>query len=159
MRGPGRGRTPVAATAGARLPDDRPHELPALPARRAVETEAPVVRTITTSRLTPATIGALALLAAAFSASVMFTFARGGLDLPVAGAVPTPSAVAVVPSARRPSRSPQAPERDTVRLALDDPDADARAVAQPDLDPEPAAECDRRPVAHARPRRRIATPC
>jgi hypothetical protein len=63
-----------------------------------VETEAPVERTITSSRLTPAIIGALALLAAAFSASVMFTFARGGLDIPVAGANPTPSAVAGVPS-------------------------------------------------------------
>ena len=65
-----------------------------------VETEAPARWTMTTSKLTPATIGALALLAAAFTASIMFTFARGGLDIPVAGAVPTASAVAGVPSAQ-----------------------------------------------------------
>jgi hypothetical protein len=67
----------------------------------AVETQAPVERTITASKLTPATIGALALLAAAFSASVMFMVARGGLDLPAAAGTspgPSASAVAVVPS-------------------------------------------------------------
>ena len=53
-----------------------------------VETQRPVEQTATTSKLTPATIGALALLVAAFGASVLFTFARGGLELPVAGAEP-----------------------------------------------------------------------
>ena len=56
-----------------------------------------------TPTVTPAMLGALGLLAAAFTASVVFTFARGGLDLPAAGAqptaAPTASAVAVVPTA------------------------------------------------------------
>jgi len=57
----------------------------------------------TTPTMTPAMLGALGLLAAAFTASIVFTLARGGLDLPVAGAAalatPPSSAVAVVPSA------------------------------------------------------------
>jgi LysM repeat protein len=73
-----------------------------------VEADAPVERSVMAPRLTPATIAALALLAAAFSASVMFTFARGGLDLPTAGGsspASTASAIAEVPSVA-PSAAP-----------------------------------------------------
>jgi LysM repeat protein len=66
-----------------------------------VETEAPIERAIAASKLTPATIGALALLAAAFSASVMFMVARGGLELPAAAgpnASPAASVIAEAPS-------------------------------------------------------------
>ena len=56
-----------------------------------------------TPTMTPAMLGALGILAAAFTASVVFTFARGGLDLPVAArpgtTAPSSSAIAVVPSA------------------------------------------------------------
>jgi len=53
--------------------------------------------------ITPAMLGALALLAFAFVASVAFAFAHGGLDLPAAAAgagAPgtSPSAVAVIPT-------------------------------------------------------------
>ncbi len=59
-------------------------------------------RAQSTLTMTPAMLGALALLAAAFTASVVFTLARGGLDLPAAAgqgsARPSSSVVAVVPS-------------------------------------------------------------
>ena len=53
--------------------------------------------------ITPAMLGALALLAFAFVASVAFAFAHGGLDLPAAAAYTgapgtSPSAVAVIPT-------------------------------------------------------------
>ena len=127
-----------------------------------VETEAPVARSITTSRLTPATIGALALLAAAFSASVMFTFARGGLDLPVAGAIPTPSAVAVVPSVE-PSVAPSA----EVSLAPSptpaaSPSATAVPSATPSPSPSPTPSVTPRPSATPAPtsdRYALLKPC
>lgn len=60
-------------------------------------------RARTTPTVTPAMLGALGLLAAAFTASVVFTFARGGLALPAAGVRPTSapsgSAIAIVPTA------------------------------------------------------------
>ena len=58
-------------------------------------------RARSTPTMTPAMLGALALLAAAFTASVVFTLARGGLNLPAAGlgsARPSSSAIAVAPS-------------------------------------------------------------
>ena len=116
-----------------------------------VETEAPIVRTITASRLTPATIGALALLAAAFSASVMFTFARGGLDLPVAGAIPSPSAVAVVPSARAERRGLPGPERDTVRRCLRDRHAERHADPSPSPSPTASPPPSPTPAPSATP--------
>ena len=92
-----------------------------------VDMETPSERTFTTSKLTPATIGALALLAAAFSASVMFMVARGGLDLPVAaGASPGPSASAV---AAAPSPTP------TVAASAV---ASESPIASPDVTPTPS---------------------
>jgi LysM repeat protein len=72
--------------------------------RGAVATAAVVpTRVRTTPTVTPAMFGALVLLAAAFTASVVFTFARGGLDLGIAAAptspAPSASSIAVVPSA------------------------------------------------------------
>ena len=67
-----------------------------------VGADVPPARAAGTPKITPAMLGALALLALAFTASVGFTFVRGGLDLPAAGvpgsAAPTSSAVAVVPT-------------------------------------------------------------
>ena len=106
-----------------------------------VETEAPVRRAITVSvsRLTPATVGALALLAAAFSASVVFALARGGLELPVAGAVPSgvpsPSPVAEVPSAV-PSAAPSV-EASTVPSPSATPSATPTPTAEPSQTPAP----------------------
>ena len=103
-----------------------------------VETAAPVERTVTAPKLTPATIGALALLAAAFSASVMFMLARGGLDLPVAaGASPSPSesAVAVVPSPT-PIASPSLAPSPTTSAT---PEPSATATPSPSPTPSPSA--------------------
>jgi hypothetical protein len=78
--------------------------------RGAVATDevAAAAQVRSTPTITPAMFGALALLAAAFSASVVFTLARGGMDLPAAAAPsagPSSSAVAVVPTGL-PSASP-----------------------------------------------------
>jgi LysM repeat protein len=67
-----------------------------------VTADAPPARVGGTPTITPAMVGALALLAAAFTASIVFTFVRGGLDLTAAvvpGSVaPSSSAVAVMPT-------------------------------------------------------------
>ena len=74
-----------------------------------VATDVRSTRVRTTPMITPAMLGALALLAVAFAASVAFTFARGGLDLPAAAATgspaPSSSAVAAVPT-EAPSAAP-----------------------------------------------------
>lgn len=74
-----------------------------------VATDVPTTRVRTTLMITPAMLGALALLATAFAASVVFTFARGGLDLPAAAATgspaPSSSTVAAVPT-EAPSAAP-----------------------------------------------------
>lgn len=73
-----------------------------------VVSELAPVQARTTSTITPAMLGALGLLVAAFAASVAFAFARGGLELPSAGGAspaPSSSAVAVVPT-NAPSTSP-----------------------------------------------------
>jgi len=58
-----------------------------------------------TPTITPAMFGALALLAAAFAFSIVFTFVRGGLDLAAGGvtesAAPSSSAIAGVPTSAR----------------------------------------------------------
>jgi len=111
-----------------------------------VELESPTERTFTTSKLTPATIGALALLAAAFSASVMFMLARGGLDLPVAaGASPGPSAsaVAAVPSPT-PTVAPSA-------VASETPSASPAATPTPSPSPSPTPTATASPTASPSP--------
>ena len=115
-----------------------------------VEVEAPGQRTITAPRLTPATLGALALLVAAFSASVMFTFARGGLDLPVAGGAgpgPSESAVAEVPSAA-PSIEPSLPASPDASAG---PDASPSATLSPSPSPTPTASPTPSPTPVASP--------
>jgi len=67
-----------------------------------VTTDVAVAHVRSTPRVTPAMFGALALLAAAFTVSIVFTFVRGGLDLAAGGitgsAAPSSSAIAVVPT-------------------------------------------------------------
>ena len=72
----------------------------------AVETPVPVVRA--GRSLSPAILGSMLLVVMAFSASVAFVLARGGLELsggfPDVGASPSPTTVAAVtpsPAARR----------------------------------------------------------
>jgi hypothetical protein len=70
--------------------------------RGAVVVTDPITTPVkSTPTITPAMLGALGLLAAAFIAAVVFAFARGGLNLPgsaAGSAVPSSSVVAVVPS-------------------------------------------------------------
>lgn len=120
-----------------------------------VETDAPVERTFASSKLTPATVGALALLAAAFSASVMFTFARGGLDLPVAGAVPSASAVAVVPSLE-PSVAPSvedslAPSATPTATASATPSTTPIATSEPSPSVTPGPTPSATPISSTTP--------
>lgn len=112
--------------------------------RGAVAT-APVTpaRVRTAPTVTPAMFGALVLLAAAFTASVVFTFARGGLDLGI-GAAPTApaassSAVAVVPSASAaPSASVEIPASPSP-VATPAPSASAEATPSPTATPTPTS--------------------
>jgi LysM repeat protein len=98
-----------------------------------------------TTRVTPATVAALAILAAAFSASVVFTFARGGLTMPsttgpiCAGA--SPSAVAVVPSLA-PSAGP------SVAVSVS-PSASPAASQAPAATPTAAPRATATPTASA----------
>ena len=73
LRRDGRGRSRSRFGSRTRLPDAAHSSCPRYLRGATVETEAPVAHDLTPRELTPATIGALALLAAAFSASVMFT--------------------------------------------------------------------------------------
>ena len=130
--------------------------------RGAVATAAVVpTRVRTAPTVTPAMFGALVLLAAAFTASVVFTFARGGLDLGI-GAAPTApaassSAVAVVPSATTTA------DRQRRGLALAPrhagPDRDSRPESKPDgrtdTFADPGAEC----VAAASPLPTLGSIC
>lgn len=118
--------------------------------RGAVAT-APVVptRVRTTPTVTPAMFGALVLLAAAFTASVVFTFARGGLDLGI-GAAPTApaassSAVAVVPSATTTAD----PSVDVSPSPLDTPAPTATPVPSPSPTVEPTPSPTPEPSASA----------
>jgi LysM domain len=127
--------------------------------RGAVATaEVPPARVRATPTLTPAMFGALALLAAAFTASVVFTFARGGLDLGV-GAAPTPptasaSAIAVVPSVSPTPAASVEVSASPVATPAPTPSPVASPTAEPTPSPslEPSVEPSVEPSASASPR-------
>lgn len=116
--------------------------------RGAVAT-APVepARVRATPAVTPAMFGALVLLAAAFTASVVFTFARGGLDLGIAAAptspAPSASAIAVVPSAAATPAASVAVSASPV----DTPAPTASPVATPSPTAEPTPSSTPEPTA------------
>ena len=114
--------------------------------RGAVATaEVVPTRVRTAPTVTPAMFGALVLLAAAVTASVVFTLARGGLDLGI-GATPTSpapssSAVAVVPSA---SATPD-PSVEVSPSPVDTP------APTPSPDPSPSATAEPTPASTPEP--------
>ena len=105
----------------------------------AIASEVAPVRTRSTSTMTPAMLAALTLLAAAFTASVVFTLARGGLDLPAA-------AVAAIrgPVVKRRRRR-------AYRRALGDPGR--RRLRSPQRQARPRARLRPRPLRRPRARR------
>ena len=111
----------------------------------AVETPVPVVRAGRT--VSPAILGSMLLVVMAFSASVAFVLARGGLELsagfPDVGASPSPTTVAAVtPSPATPTPAPTPTPPVT---------ASPTAPATPTPTPEPTPEPDRGAHGRARP--------
>ncbi len=125
----------VAPPAGARVPDQRPRQLPALPARCGRVARTGRGRAAGRTTLSPAILASIAVLVMAFAASIAFVTARGGW-----------------PSTRRPATRPSA---STVAQVVGAADRSSRSVA---ADPVADPRADRRPPSRRRPRRRRPTP-
>ena len=110
-----------------------------------VTTNVEVVPARSAPMVTPAMIGALALLAAAFAVSIVFTFVRGGLDLAAGGitgsAAPSSSAIAVMPTPAR-SAAPSinvAPSPDLAPSPVEVATPPAESSATPAPTPAPSS--------------------
>ena len=122
-----------------------------------VTTVAEVAPVRSTPMVTPAMFAALALLAATFTVSIVFTFVRGGLDLGAGGttgsAAPSSSANAVVPT---PARS-AAPSLDVSQVPsvapspAEVPSQTAEPNATPVLTPAPTPAPTAAPTLTATP--------
>ena len=96
LRGDRAGTRAVAAPAGARVPAGRPRGLPPLPpGRGGHERPTPARPRVEVPR---ATLVALSVLVLSAGISFGYVIRRGGIDLPVVGATPSSSALAVVSS-------------------------------------------------------------
>ena len=157
LRRPARAGPAVAPPAGARLPDQRPRQLPALPARLASARPSRSSASPATRIVTPAIAGPRRRPGRlAFLLSVAFVVANGGLILTAAAAPSASPAGSVLGDAETAAPTADAgPDR-----RRRDADAAPTAVptATPSPSPTPTATPTPEPDRRRRARRRPPTP-